>query len=545
MRVLVLSYETPAYPSGGGPSRQHSLLEPLADRHQIRVLSTGGTPRLGRLPAGVDVRFVDSGRPLGHPAERWMAKHLNHYRGTDPWIDRPAAHHRRALAAALPGELEAFTPDVVVVEHGELGPLVHRVPAPVGSVLVLHNILLSVQAQKIRGAGIVGGANGVLELAVIARRERADLGRATQVVVVTERDAGLARRLNRSAEVTVVPNCVDTGYFRRRGPRAERPTVVMTASYQYPPNQWALTELVDDVFPAVRLRVPDAELVLVGQQMPAALRAHAEAQPGVRVAGEVDDIRPELERAWVSVAPLRKGSGSPLKVIEALAAGVPVVGTSRVAAALGLRVGLDGVLTGDSPADLAVAIGTVLDDPSARDRLAAAGERVARGRFDRAGASDFPRRRVDGRGERPPIPAELTVRIGADGSYLRWQRDGMSRLPRRAAADGRGPPHPRRRPGRVLQQPGPPEAVRADDRERAIRFPKATPWNQLRVPVALREDRCDVYLGGANVVPVRAPAPTVVVLHDCKPFRVPELVDPRWRITCASGSAGRCVRRRR
>ena len=122
------------------------------------------------------------------------------------------------------------------------------------------------------------------------------------------------------------------------------------------------------------------------------------------------------------------------------------------------------------------------------------------------------------------------MRIGADGSYLRWQRDGMSRY----------------LDGLLHSVEG---LLPADDdlvvyynsldrqklfapttRERAIRFPKATPWNQLRVPIALREDKCDVYLGGANIVPAYAPAPTVVVLHDCKPFRVPELVDPRWRI---------------
>ena len=389
MRVLVLTYETPAYLAGGGPSRQHSLLEPLADRNEIRVLSTGGTPRLGRTPSGVDIRFIDPGAPAGHPDDGWVTKHLKHYRGADPWIHRPATHHRQALAAALPGELEKFAPDIVVVEHGELGPLLHRLPPEVGSVLVLHNILLSVQAQKILGAGAVGAANGLFELEVIARRERADVGRASRVVVVTERDARMVRLLNRRADVTVVPNCVDTQYFRRRGPRADRPTVVMTASYQYPPNQWAVTELVDEVFPAVRRRVPDAELVLVGQQMPPALREHAEEQPGVRVVGEVDDIRPHLERAWVSVAPLRKGSGSPLKVIEALATGVPVVGTPRVAGALGLRPGIDGILTGDRPPEMATAISTVLNDIGCRDRLAAAGELVARGRFDRTSASDL------------------------------------------------------------------------------------------------------------------------------------------------------------
>ena len=385
--MLVLSYETPAYPAGGGPSRQHSLLEPLADRHQIRVLSTGGPPRFGRLPRGVEVELLDPGEPWGHPPGSWVTKHLRHYRGIDPWVHRPSGHHRAALAAALPGELTTFGPDVVMVEHGDLAPLVHQIPPAVASVIVLHNIMLSVQAQKIAGAGLVGAVNNVLELAIVARRERADARRATHVVAVTERDARMVRRIAPGAQVTVVPNCVDTEYFRRTDGRAHHPVVVMTASYHYPPNQDAAAELIDDVFPAVHARVADAELALVGQQMPADLRRRAEARPGVRAVGEVDDVRPELHRAWVAVAPLRKGSGSPLKVIEALAGGVPVVVTPRVARSLGLVGEQDGVLVAETAAEMADRIADVLADPARRDRLATAGEAVARGRFDRVAAA--------------------------------------------------------------------------------------------------------------------------------------------------------------
>jgi glycosyltransferase involved in cell wall biosynthesis len=67
-------------------------------------------------------------------------------------------------------------------------------------------------------------------------------------------------------------------------------------------------------------------------------------------------------------------------------------------------------------------------------------------------------------------------------------------------------------------------------RERAIRMPKATPWHQVRVPLALRADHCDVYLGGANVVPAYSRVPSVVVIHDCKAFRVPDLVDRGSRL---------------
>jgi glycosyltransferase involved in cell wall biosynthesis len=97
--------------------------------------------------------------------------------------------------------------------------------------------------------------------------------------------------------------------------------------------------------------------------------------------GAVDDVRPELERAWVALAPLRKGSGSPLKVLEALAMGVPVVATPRVARSLELGP-RDGVVTADGPEDIAHAAAVLLGDDEERSRLAGAGESTVHRRFD-------------------------------------------------------------------------------------------------------------------------------------------------------------------
>jgi glycosyltransferase involved in cell wall biosynthesis len=381
LRVLVLSYETPSYPSGGGPSRQHALLEPLASRHRIRVLSTGGRPALGNPPAGVDIALIDPGPPLDPPDERWFQKNLRHYFVGEPWLYRLGLHHTRALDAALATEIGSFDPDLVVVEHEELIPLLSRLPAGMPSVLVFHNILLEVQWQNRRQRRVWDSIKALLELLVLARVERGALGRASRSIVVSVPNRRLTRMLRPSAAVAVIPNCLDVEYFHRRSERAPKPVIVMTASYHYPPNQVAARELVEEVFPAVRAEVPVAELRLVGQQMPRWLQTLAEATPGVKVVGEVDDVRPELERAWVAVATLKKGSGSPLKALEALAMGVPVVATRRVSTSLGLGLD-DGLIIARRRGDIAREIVSLLNDDGHRARLAAAGERAVRARFD-------------------------------------------------------------------------------------------------------------------------------------------------------------------
>ena len=156
----------------------------------------------------------------------------------------------------------------------------------------------------------------------------------------------------------------------------------MTASFHYPPNQDAAKELLEKIFPRVRARIPAADLALVGQGMPEWL-ARMALEAGAKAVGQVADIRPELHRAWVSAAPLRLGAGSPLKVIEARAAGVPVVTVPRAAEALELGPA-EGVLVATSDDDFAERLLQVLSDPVEQQRLGRAGIGAVRERFDRA-----------------------------------------------------------------------------------------------------------------------------------------------------------------
>lgn len=384
LRILVLSYETPAFPAGGGPARQHALLSCLARRHTTRVVSTGGEPLLGRPPQGVELRLVEPAGAEAAVPPSWLARNAGHYLGGRPWVHVAAAHHARALAAVLPQELRTFAPDVVVVEHGELGALLRAVGER-PRLLVLHNILASVQRQKIAQAdGLWARGKELGDLAIAAAWERADIRRATRVITTTEHDAALARRLGgRRVAVDVVPNCVDAAHWARPAGAVRDPALlVMTASFHYPPNQAAAAELVEHVLPAVRARVPEATLRLVGQGMPDDLAARLRAAEGVEVTGAVDDVRPHLWAASLALAPLRLGSGSPIKVLEALSAGAPVVSTQRVAQALGLAVG-EGVVAAGTPQDIAAQVASLLDDPARAAQIAERGRAAVVARYDR------------------------------------------------------------------------------------------------------------------------------------------------------------------
>lgn len=109
-------------------------------------------------------------------------------------------------------------------------------------------------------------------------------------------------------------------------------------SLDWRPNLDAVDQLLGRIFPAVRAESPDASLCLVGRNPPASLWRRVGATPGAELHANVADVRPYLARAAVMVVPLRIGGGSRLKILEAFAAGLPVVST---------RIGAEGLAVGD------------------------------------------------------------------------------------------------------------------------------------------------------------------------------------------------------
>jgi glycosyltransferase involved in cell wall biosynthesis len=147
----------------------------------------------------------------------------------------------------------------------------------------------------------------------------------------------------------------------------------------YFPNTDAAEFFVEQVLPLIRSRLPNAEFRVVGRAG-ATVRALS-GREGLRVVGSVARIEDELEKADAVVVPLRIGSGSRLKILEAWAHGLPVVSTTVGAA--GMPGSHDeNLLLGDSAPDLAEACIRVLTDVGLRARLTEEGRRTVESRFD-------------------------------------------------------------------------------------------------------------------------------------------------------------------
>ncbi|MGA2837456.1 MAG: glycosyltransferase family 4 protein [Acidimicrobiales bacterium] len=198
------------------------------------------------------------------------------------------------------------------------------------------------------------------------RFQRAAGERVGTTVVCSDLDAERARA-GGIPRVAVVPN----GYRLVDEPVGrvavgEPPTVVFQGTLRYPPNAEGARFLVDEVAPRLRRLVPDVRIRLVGTTAPALLAL--DDPPAVTLVGQVADIADELARADLVVVPLRFGSGTRLKVLEAFAQRVPVVSTTLGAEGLGAEDGVH-LLLADTAADIAAACDRLLRDEALRAEL--------------------------------------------------------------------------------------------------------------------------------------------------------------------------------
>ncbi|MGB5970877.1 MAG: glycosyltransferase family 4 protein [Spirulinaceae cyanobacterium] len=160
-----------------------------------------------------------------------------------------------------------------------------------------------------------------------------------QVWVCSEEDASLLQKLaTKEVDTHVVSNGVNPEYYDpvRLGqchippelsPNSQ--TLIFTASYTHEPNLVAMRMLVEKIYPRLQEIYPHCRLLLVGRNPTAYMKQIAKKEEGIIVTGKVEDIRPYLAAARVMVVPLLEGGGTRLKILEAFAAGCPVVTTSK------------------------------------------------------------------------------------------------------------------------------------------------------------------------------------------------------------------------
>jgi glycosyltransferase involved in cell wall biosynthesis len=367
--ALVLSPEAPYPLAGGGALRTASLIHYLAQSRPVDLIlfrQPGDPDPSECLPAGL-VRHVSviplpaTGR--GHAA-RAVRNSMRLLRGVPPLVDRFAGFER-AVAEAIAGRHYG----IGLIEHFWCAHYWEQIsPACQRTVLDLHNIESLLHARCATVAGAATALAHRLFGQASLQLERTWLPRFSQVLVTSAADAAAVRTIVPAARVTVYPNAIPAV---PQPARADEDVVIFSGNMEYHPNQGAVRFFRREVWPRLRERWPSLVWRLVGRN-PQAVRRFTSGDPRIEVTGQVEDAVRELARARVGVVPLLAGSGTRFKVLEAWAAGLPVVSTTIGAEGLPARDGENLLLADGGPA-FAAAVSSVLASPELRRSLGQAG----------------------------------------------------------------------------------------------------------------------------------------------------------------------------
>lgn len=214
------------------------------------------------------------------------------------------------------------------------------------------------------------------------RFEQCTYAAATRVVTCTEADATLVREAFGMPNVDVVENGFDREYFESLPAVPRQPKqILFLGALDYRPNVDAVRLLLERIFPVVRTHEPEARLCIVGRNPSATLLQQAAGSEHVEVHADVPDVRPWLAGSSLMTVPLRVGGGSRLKILEALAAGLPVVSTRVGAEGLELNHGRELDLVEDAE-QMADALVHALRNPARAKAQAERGRRLVRERYD-------------------------------------------------------------------------------------------------------------------------------------------------------------------
>ena len=373
MNILIIAPTLPSL-SSGGPTRNYHLLRTLALKHKVSLLalSENDNESVQRSLSWLQgLTHTIQVVPRIEPYPKRLGQLIYAVRGKSYVIH---SYYFAEMQEAIDRMLLSESYDLVFFESVLIDS--YRLPAGVKSIIDQHNIEYEVRLRTFqRERAWVRKWYNWLESRLIKPVEIERCRRADTVVVTSEREQLALKRILPRSMIEVVPNGVDTVLFDELVVKQEVPgRVIFTGSLEYYPNVDAVLYFARKCWPLIRSEMPDATWQIVGKNPLPEVRKLG-GLPGVSVIGSVPDIRPYLAAAEVAIAPLLIGSGTRLKILEALAMRKAVVSTSLGCEGLALESGKH-IIVADQPKTFAQEVLMLLRNSQTRLALGQAGREL-------------------------------------------------------------------------------------------------------------------------------------------------------------------------
>lgn len=201
------------------------------------------------------------------------------------------------------------------------------------------------------------------------------------VICCSQLDKEIMLKIVPAANIKVIPNGVDINYFSPNSYQPQPYTLIYIGQIGWKPNEDALLYFSKEIYPLIRKKQPETKFLIVGNKPSREIRDLAFTDSSIEVTGFVEDVRGYINKARVYVAPIRIGSGTRLKILEALSMGKPVVSTSIGCEGLDVENGKN-IIIRDTPGEFADAVLELFTDEAKCKMLGVNGRRLMEEKYD-------------------------------------------------------------------------------------------------------------------------------------------------------------------
>lgn len=383
--LLLLTPQLPYPPHQGTSLRNFHIIRGLADRYALTLLTfleedQSADPQVNKPLFDLCVRIVTVPAPprsKGTRLRQMLTTRL------------PDMAHR-LFSPAFEEKLRVLLTenqfDLVQVEGIELArymPIVRQTSPQSQLIFDDHNAEAQLQRRNMETDAATlrrwpAAAYSWLQTRRLEKFEAWACEAADWVTAVSPTDAAHLARLTGtgSTPISVIPNCLDVAQYQLADETALPFDLVFSGKMDYRPNIDAVLWFADAVWPLIVAERPSTTWAVVGQK-PHARLERLRSLPGVTLTGWVDRVQPYLAGASVYVMPFRIGSGTRLKLIEAMAAALAIVSTPVGAEGFPVTHNQELVLA-ETPVEMATAVLQLLQSPAQREDLGRAAEQFAR-----------------------------------------------------------------------------------------------------------------------------------------------------------------------
>src|SRR3972149_2901472 len=380
MKILMLVPFLPNTQTSGGQTRWYNIIKYLSKNHDITLFSMLKDESEKRFVPELE-KYCREVRVFTRPKSPWTIKNVL-LAEFGPYPLGVIRNLSLTEKEAVKEELEREKYDLIHAEAFYVMPHIPQTEIPI--ILVEQTIEYMVYKHYVDNE-VPFFLKPLYMLDVIKLKywEKHFWAKARQLVAVSDEDRKVMQDLIPGIDVDIIPNGVDTEFYMEKKIERKTPPRILygVTNFEWLQNQEASELLIKDVWPYVKKKMPEARAWIVGRKIPDWIKVLSKKNESIEITENIPDARDAYRQASVMVAPIKGAGGTRLKILEAMAAGLPVVSTSIGVAGLNVTLGRQALIA-DSDEALAREAIKLLKNPDLANRIGQKGQNHVHRYFD-------------------------------------------------------------------------------------------------------------------------------------------------------------------